>query len=117
MKTIMTLVVLLALVSCTRTPTPPQLSGRWTGLDWGNVMIEGLNGTYSDTYGTTPGQIRLTAKTNGMYSGTWSEGLLRFGTLELKFDGPDVLTGTWTADPKCEKKAKDGGDIRWTRMK
>lgn len=117
MRIMMALVVLVMLVSCIRAPTPPQLSGKWTGIDWGNVTLDGLNGTYSDTYGTAPGLIHLTAQTNGTYSGTWSEGTLRFGTLEVRFDGPDALTGTWTADPKSKKKAKDGDRIRWTRMK
>jgi hypothetical protein len=117
MKTMIALAVLVMFVSCTRTTTPSQLDGTWTGVDWGKVTLDGLNGTYSDTYGKTPGQIHLTAQTNGTYSGTWSEGTVRFGTLELRFEGADVITGKWTADPKCEKKARDGGDIKWTRIK
>ena len=114
MKTLVALFVLFSVTSCAKSP---QLSGSWTGADWGTVILDGLSGTYPGTYGDVPGQIHLIAQKDGTYSGKWAEGTLRFGTLELKFKKADTLTGCWKADPKCEKKAEEGGLIRWTRIK
>jgi hypothetical protein len=117
-RTLVALLICLALASCEQSPQhPPQLNGTWTGADWGTVTLDGLTGTYSDTYGTVPGRISLTMQKDGTYSGTWAEGTLRFGTLDLKFEGSDALTGNWKADPKSEKQAKEGGPIRWTRTR
>ncbi|MBL8521583.1 MAG: hypothetical protein JNK75_13075 [Betaproteobacteria bacterium] len=103
---------LLLVASCS---SPPELTGKWDGQDWGVITFVGGQGTYSSTFGGSLGQILLEPAGNGEFKGTWSEGTKRFGTLQLAFKGKDALVGKWTADPASEIKGSAGGAILWTR--
>ena len=111
------LVVALAVVGCSGGDDPAGLDGRWDGGDdWGEVIINDLEGTYSSTFGSDLGVIELTEVGENTYEGTWNEGGTdRFGTLELTQDSNDVVTGEWTADPDSEIPGSSGGLIRWER--
>lgn len=104
----------LLLVACSG---EPELGGRWDGGDdWGEVIFVGLQGTYSSTFGPDPGDILVTLNIDdGTYAGTWGEGTARFGTLEFEFKSPNVIEGTWEADPGSGLSGSSGGLLRWDR--
>lgn len=93
------------------------IDGRWDGgADWGEVIIDGLSGTYSDTFGDDPGEIELVQTSGTTYEGTWNEqGTARFGTIELEVRSEDVIVGTWTADPASTISGSSGGQLRWEK--
>lgn len=109
------LVALLA--SCGGSDEPASLDGRWDGgVDWGEVIIDGLEGTYSDTYGADPGEILLTQVSDTEFTGTWNEGgTIRFGTIDLTLESNNRVSGEWTADPNSEISGSSGGLLLWER--
>lgn len=98
-------------------PHEIEAAGEWSGDDWGNVVIatDGT-GSYTDTFGTGPGRLRLQGGGDRRYAGTWGESSQRFGTLELLLS-PDgrTITGTWTPDPRSSLGSPTGGSLVWTR--
>ena len=108
------LLVLVLLLACACSQ-PPSLDGEWSGGDWGRVIFVGLEGNYSSTYGPGPGEIHLTKGDDGTYKGRWGEGEKRHGSIELRFESPDVLVGRWAADPDSTIQGQSHGLIRWTR--
>lgn len=108
---------LLALAACGGSGDSASLDGRWDGgQDWGEVIINDLEGTYSSTFGADLGTISLTQVSDTEFTGTWNEGeTLRFGTLELTLESDDLVTGTWTADPESELSGSSGGLLVWER--
>jgi hypothetical protein len=93
------------------------IDGRWDGgQDWGEVIIDGLSGTYSDTFGADPGEIELVQTSDTTYEGTWNEGgTARFGTMELEVRSSDLIVGTWNADPASTIAGSSGGQLRWEK--
>ena len=87
----------------------PDVSGRWGGNDWGLVELSqsadgSFEGTYSSTYGTDVGRIKVFWSPRlGLYVGTWGEGRYRFGRVSFSVlrDGATV-GGEYSADPDCE---------------
>jgi hypothetical protein len=108
--------LVLVVVACGGGDDPTGLDGRWDGgSDWGDVIINGLEGTYSDTFGADPGDIRLTKVSDTEYTGTWAEGTDRFGELRLELQSSGVVVGEWTADPDSAISGSSGGLLRWER--
>lgn len=113
----LSLVLTLLVVACGGSDEPASLDGRWDGgEDWGEVIINGTEGTYSSTFGAELGTISLTKVSDTEYSGTWNEGgTVRFGTIELTLESNDRVTGTWTADPASQLSGSSGGPLVWER--
>ena len=95
----------------------PDLTGQWSG--WGRVTLNGLTGSYSDSYGRFATKIELKWTGKNALKGTWSEGTYRFGWLMLTLseDG-NTLSGTWGADKKCEYRPGNPktDTLTWTRL-
>jgi hypothetical protein len=94
-----------------------ELAGSWSGHDWGELVLNADgNGTYTDTFGTGPGQMRFDGVGDHSYKGTWRESDQRSGTMafELSSDG-QTIAGVWTPDPSSTVGGKAGGVIFWTR--
>jgi hypothetical protein len=111
------LLLISLLAACGGSDDPASLDGRWDGgADWGEVIINDLEGTYSDTFGADPGEIQLTAVSDTEFIGTWNEqGTARFGTLELTLESNNKVSGTWTADPASTISGSSGGLLLWER--
>lgn len=111
------LLLISLLAACGESDGPASLDGRWDGgADWGEVIINDLQGTYSDTFGSDPGHIQLTAVTDTEFTATWNEqGTARFGTMELTLESNDTVSGTWTADPASTISGSSGGLLLWER--
>ena len=66
---------------------PPDISGEWSGEEWGHVVLKKTTdteytGTWSETIGKPPGQIHLKwSRIERRFNGTWREGEDRFGDL------------------------------------
>ncbi len=109
-------------------PTPPaltagqqsgilELAGSWSGPDWGELVLNADGtGTYTDTFGTGPGQVQFERTGDHSYKGTWRESDRRSGTMEFELS-PDgqTITGAWTPDPNSTIGSKTGGAILWSR--
>jgi len=111
------LIVLVAALAAPALAQVAQISGSWTGLDWGTIELRADGtGTYSSTYG--PGAGRMAVRSIGprRFAGTWGESSQRHGTFtfELAADGRTIL-GSWTPDPGCTIGTMTGGELTWTR--
>ncbi|MGB7860871.1 MAG: hypothetical protein WBM90_10270 [Acidimicrobiia bacterium] len=103
-------------VACASGDDSVGIDGRWDGgVDWGEIIINNLEGTYSATFGSDPGTISLTEASNSHYTGTWAEGTDRFGTLDIELESNDLVVGEWTADPESNIPGSSGGLLRWER--
>lgn len=105
------------LAACGGFDEPASLDGRWDGgADSGEVIIDGSDGTYSDTFGADPGEISLTQISDTEFTGEWNEGgTIRFGTLDLVLESNNRVTGEWTADPNSDISGSSGGLLVWER--
>lgn len=89
----------------------PTLAGTWRGTDWGTVTLKQVSantyeGTYTDTYGTAVGRIKLAwSQESKRFDGTWGEGTYRHGTISVRIL-PDRkgIRGAWTTDKSCEHR-------------
>lgn len=94
-----------------------ELAGSWSGQDWGELVLNADGtGTYTDTFGAGPGEMRFDQTGDHSYKGTWRESDQRSGTMvfELSSDG-QTIAGVWTPDPGSTVGGKTGGVIFWTR--
>ncbi len=86
---------------------PPDIAGRWTGEDWGQVQLKHLGsgeyeGTYTDTFGKAPGTIHLNwSRIERRFFGTWREGEDRFGELSIRLV-KDEIRGALITDAKSK---------------
>lgn len=95
-----------------------ELAGSWSGRDWGDLVLnDDGTGTYTDTFGTGPGQMQFERTGDRSYKGTWRESEQRSGTMvfELSPDGK-TITGAWAPDPSSTIGGRTGGAILWTRQ-
>ena len=87
--------------------TPPDIAGRWSGEDWGQVALSPAtageySGTFSDTVSKQPGKLSLRwSRIERRFNGTWSEGEERFGELSIRLAG-DEIRGALTTDSKSK---------------
>ena len=92
-----------------------ELAGDWTG--WGRVTwASDGSGTYTDTYGTGPGTMKLRRTGDRTYEGTWGESAKRHGTMVISLSGDsNQITGTWKPDPDCTIGTRQGGSLTFRR--
>lgn len=101
---------------------PPDIGGEWHGADWGDVVLKKTadaeyEGSYTDTFGNTPGKLRLQwSRMEGRYHGTWSEGEDRFGELSVRLVGEEIR-GAHTTDAKSKINPANPrlADLAWQR--
>lgn len=106
------------------TSEPSDISGQWTGDDWGTVTLKQTasaeyEGTYTDTLGKEAGKIELKwSRIERQYTGDWSEGKSRFGKISVRQAG-DEIRGAWTTDRKSQINPGTPGlaPLTWTRPK
>ncbi len=100
----------------------PKISGRWTGDEWGQVVLEEKQpgkyaGTYTDTFGDQPGRLQLNwSRVERRFNGTWGEGEDRFGQISVRLIDGEVRGG-WTTDKKSKINAATPrlADLLWVR--
>lgn len=101
----------------------PSLSGTWQGMDWGIVTLKQVaantyEGTYTDTYRTAVGRIKLAwSAESGRFDGTWGEGTYRHGTISVRIlPNRKGIRGAWTTDKSCEHRPglPALSDLDWT---
>jgi hypothetical protein len=104
----------------------PDLSGTWTGDEWGTVVLQqtkdgGFDGTYTDTFGKDVGRISVRwTPASRRFEGTWSEGRFRFGHIALEAaGGGGAITGAYTTDPNCtiNPGVPSLASLRWRKAK
>ncbi len=101
---------------------PPDISGEWTGEDWGQVELEKkrpgrYEGTYTDTFGEEKGQLQLVwSQSEGRFKGTWREGKDRFGKISLRPVDKEIR-GAWTTSKKSgiNPGTPSLADLLWVR--
>ncbi|HEY3967785.1 MAG TPA: protein kinase [Planctomycetaceae bacterium] len=106
------------------TAVPPDISGEWTSEEWGHVVLKKTSaaeyaGTYDDTFGKQPGEIRLKwSRIERRFNGSWREGDDRFGELSVRLVGNEIR-GAHTTDPKSKINPATPrlADLNWTRFK
>jgi serine/threonine-protein kinase len=102
--------------------SPPDISGRWSGEDWGQVTLAATaageyTGTFSDTVSKQPGKLSLRwSRIERRFNGTWSEGEARFGQLSIRVTDGEIrgaLTtdAASTVNPATPRLA----DLTWKR--
>lgn len=103
---------------------PPEIAGAWHGAEWGDVALERTDygeytGTYSETIGKQPGEIRLKwSRIERRFNGTWREGDDRFGELSVR-PVDDEIRGALTTDVKSKINPATPrlADLVWTQSK
>ena len=103
--------------------TPPEIAGKWTGEDWGNVELKAAGrgeyeGTYTETMGKSPGTMTLKwNRIERRFKGTWREGAdERLGTISVRLSGGEIRGAfTTSGDSKVNPATPELGDLVWTR--
>ncbi len=103
---------------------PPDIAGRWTGEQWGNVLLEQkqpgrYDGTYTDTFGREDGTIQLKwSRIERRFKGTWGEGEDRYGKISVRPVG-DEIRGAWTTSKRSgiSPGTPELADLSWVRPK
>ena len=104
--------------------SPPDIAGRWSGPEWGDVVLAEKEpgeyaGTYTDTFREQPGTIEVRwSRLERRFNGTWQEGKNRTGKISLRLvDGE--IRGAWTTSRESEINpgTPDLSDLCWTRAK
>ena len=101
---------------------PPDISGQWTGDEWGRVALKAteageLEGTFTETIGKESGVIQLKwSRIERRYNGTWKDGDDRFGDLSVRLVA-DEIRGAFTTDAKSKinPATPNLSDLQWTR--
>lgn len=101
----------------------PEIAGKWTGKEWGEVVLEQrqpgeYEGTYTDTVKDKPGMIQVKwSRLEGRFKGTWREGKDRYGKISVRLVG-DEIRGAWTTDEKSGIKpgTPELADLLWIRQ-
>ncbi len=101
---------------------PPDISGTWTGREWGEVVLEQTQpghyaGTYTDTFGDNPGTLQLKwSRIERRFNGTWREAEDRFGKISVRLV-EDEIRGAWTTNRKSgiNPGTPELADLSWVR--
>lgn len=112
----------ISLLGWTMLSQAPDIAGQWTGDGWGTVVLKKSSateytGTYTDTLGKKPGEIRLQwSRIEGRFNGTWQEGEDRFGELSVRLVGSEIR-GALTTDAKSKINPATPrlADLTWVR--
>jgi hypothetical protein len=99
-------------------PAADDLTGAWDGSssEWGKVDLRGTQGTYTDTYGSSPGAISLERTAPRTYQGIWKENEVHGGTLKftLSEDGR-TAAGTYKTWESSPRRPGYEGKVLWKR--
>ncbi len=102
---------------------PADISGEWSGDDWGRVVLKKstdaeYSGTYTDTFGKTPGDIHVKwSRIERRFNGTWKEGEDRFGEISLRLVGDEIRgANTTDATSKINPATPRLADFAWKRV-
>ncbi len=101
---------------------PPDIAGKWTGEEWGEVVLEQkqpgqYEGSYTDSDNAGSGAVRLKwSRIERRFNGTWREGDDRNGRISLRLVG-DEIRGAWTTDEDSQKESGTPrlADLLWIR--
>jgi hypothetical protein len=101
---------------------PPDIAGKWTGDEWGEVVLEGkqpgqYQGSYVDSGNARSGTVRLKwSRAERRFNGTWEKEDNRSGKISIRLVG-DEIRGAWTTDTNSEKEPGTLrlADLLWTR--
>ena len=104
--------------------TPSDIAGKWTGEEWGVVVLEAkqpgqYEGTYTDTFKDKPGTIQVKwSRLERRFNGTWEEDDDRNGKISLRLVG-DEIRGAWTTTKKSgiNPGTPELADLLWVRRK
>lgn len=107
----------------------PDIGGKWTGEEWGDVVLEKqeqgeYEGSYTDTFKDKPGTIQLKwSRLERRFNGNWREDDVRFGKISVRLVD-DEIRGAWTTNKKSDinpgtpkladllwKRSSDKGDV------
>ena len=106
------------------TDNTPDISGKWSDQDWGQVELtqqsDGISysGTFSQTVGDGPGTLSLKwSRTERRFNGTWIDGGDRDGDLSLQLVDEEIR-GAWTTSKtsKINPATPALADLLWTRQ-
>ena len=84
---------------------PPDIAGKWTGEEWGAVVLEAkqpgqYEGSYTDSDNAKSGTVHLKwSRVERRFNGTWGRGDDRKGKISLRLVG-DKIRGAWTTNKK-----------------
>jgi len=103
---------------------PPDIAGRWTGEEWGNVLLEqkqpgSYEGTYTNSDIAKSGDLHLKwSRFQRRFNGTWrdTEGD-RNGKMSLRLVDNDIR-GAWTTSKKAaiQPAMPRLADLLWVRL-
>jgi len=97
---------------------PVDLSGVWSGAEWGRVVIENNTGTYTDTYGPRPGTFEFHRTGKRTYHGVWGESEQRHGKMWFTvLEDGQTIYGFYVADDDCKIRPGSQGAYFLTREK
>lgn len=94
-----------------------QLDGFWNGHNWGDIVIVGDVGVYSDSHSFAYGALEFKPDGEGLFKGIWAEPVGRSGPFEIRLlaDGT-TITGTYTTDSSIRfGHPSKHGKIYWTK--
>lgn len=109
---------------CWQAAEPPDVSGRWAGEDWGEVVLKmqepgQYTGTYTDTFGKAAGTLQLEwSRIEGRFKGKWAEGKARHGRISIRLVD-DEIRGAWTTsiESGINPGTPELADLQWTRSR
>jgi WD40 repeat protein len=100
----------------------PDIAGKWTGEEWGEVALEmkqpgEYEGTYTDKFKDGPGTIQVKwSRLERRFNGTWGDGKDGHGKISLRLvDG--AIRGAWTTskDSDINPGTPELADLLWKR--
>jgi WD40 repeat protein len=117
-----TLTVVLLGAALWQASEPPDITGDWTGENWGRVVLkkgtgDEYTGRYGDSSGKAPGELQLKwSRIERRFNGSWREGADQFGNLSVRLVG-DEIRGARTNDANSDlhPTAPRLGELSWTR--
>ncbi|WP_425617748.1 protein kinase [Anatilimnocola sp. NA78] len=100
----------------------PDIAGPWSGEDWGQITITqrdsgAYSGTYTETVAQDRGQFEVKwSRIERRFNGTWHEGTNRFGELSLRLVDQEIR-GAITTDAKStiNPATPKLADLTWVR--
>ncbi|MHC4178067.1 MAG: serine/threonine-protein kinase, partial [Planctomycetota bacterium] len=101
---------------------PPDIAGKWTGEEWGVVVLEAkqpgqYQGSYTDSDDARSGTVDLKwSRVERRFKGTWQEGNGRYGKISVRLVD-DQIRGAWTTDKRSRINpgTPELADLLWTR--
>ncbi len=101
---------------------PSDISGRWSGDGWGEVVLAPTQtgeyqGTFTGAGAGQPGTLELKwSRLERRYNGSWQRGEAGEGKISLRFS-EDAIRGAWTTGKNFPSSAESPrlAELHWTR--